>query len=424
MSEQNLESKIQAMTRAAKAAARHVASLTTAEKNAILHAIADGLVSRKDEILDANAKDINAANDAGLNAAMVDRLRLTDERIEAIANAVRKVAGLDDPVGTVIDEFTAADEIQVRKVRTPIGVIGIIFESRPNVTVDAAVLCLKSGNATVLRGGREAIHSNTALAAVLQQAGATAGLPDNAIQLIPFTDRAAVPALCQCDHSVDLIIPRGGRGLIEAILSCSRVPVIKHLDGICHIYVDRDADLEPATRIVVNAKAQRPGVCNAAETLLVDRESAASALPVLARALADAGVTMRCDKAALTILGDHPLTEPANADDWSTEYLELIISLAVVDGVTGAIDHINRYGSGHSDAIVTTNESAARQFLDQVDSSTVYWNASTRYTDGEMFGFGAEIGISTDKLHARGPMALPELTTYKYQVTGSGQIRS
>jgi len=417
-----IELQIKSMAANAKQAARRVATLDTSSKNAILHAIADGLVNTTDTILAANAKDIADADENGLSAAMKDRLLLTPKRIASIADAVRQIAKLQDPVGEVIDEFTGAQNIAIKKVRSPIGVIGIIFESRPNVTVDAAVLCLKSGNATILRGGREAIHSNTALANVLQEAGAAAGLPADAIQLIPFTDRAAVPALCQCDESVDLIIPRGGKGLIEAIISCSRVPVIKHLDGVCHIYVAASAKPEMALDIVVNAKAQRPGVCNALETLLVDR-AASSQLPAIAKALSDAGVELRVDDAAADVIADAAPTTPVTDEDWGTEYLDLMLSVKIIDGVDSAIDHINTYGSGHSDCILTEDVAEAKLFMASVDSSTVYHNASTRFTDGEMFGFGAEIGISTDKLHARGPMALPELTTYKYEVHGTGQIR-
>lgn len=417
-----IELQIKTMAANAKVAARRVATLDTNTKNAILHAIADGLVNATDTILAANEKDIAAADENGLSAAMKDRLLLTPERVANIADAVRQIAKLQDPVGEVIDEFTGANNIAIKKVRSPIGVIGIIFESRPNVTVDAAVLCLKSGNATILRGGREAIHSNTALAKALQEAGAAGGLPADAIQLIPFTDRAAVPALCQCDESVDLIIPRGGKGLIEAIISCSRVPVIKHLDGVCHIYVAASAKPDMALDIVVNAKAQRPGVCNALETLLVDRASS-SQLPAIAKALSEAGVELRVDDATVEVIDDAAPTTPATDEDWGTEYLDLILSVKIVDGLDAAIDHINTHGSGHSDCILTEDAAEAKLFMASVDSSTVYHNASTRFTDGEMFGFGAEIGISTDKLHARGPMALPELTTYKYEVHGTGQIR-
>ncbi len=418
-----IELQIKTMAANAKVAARRVATLDTETKNGILHAIADGLVNATESILAANAKDMATANQNDLSDAMKDRLLLTPERIVSIADAVRQIAALQDPVGEVIDEFTGAENIAIKKVRSPIGVIGIIFESRPNVTVDAAVLCLKSGNATILRGGREAIHSNTALAKALQEAGAAAGLPADAIQLIPFTDREAVPALCQCDESVDLIIPRGGKGLIEAIISCSRVPVIKHLDGVCHIYVAASANPEMAKEIVVNAKAQRPGVCNALETLLVD-QAASSQLPAIAKALSDAGVELRVDDKANEAIASAAPTTAASDEDWDTEYLDLILSVKVVDGVDAAIDHINTHGSGHSDCILTEDPAEAKLFMASVDSSTVYHNASTRFTDGEMFGFGAEIGISTDKLHARGPMALPELTTYKYEVHGTGQIRS
>ncbi|QQL43876.1 glutamate-5-semialdehyde dehydrogenase [Sulfuriroseicoccus oceanibius] len=418
----SIETQITEMAQAGKRASRRVAALDTAEKNQILEAIADGLERSTAEIIEANAKDLAAAEENGLSSAMIDRLTLDDGRVKAIADAVRQIVKLDDPVGAVIDEFTGAQGIEIRKVRSPIGVIGIIFESRPNVTVDAAVLCLKSGNATILRGGREAIHSNTALAKVINESGCAAGLPENAIQLIPFTDRAAVPALCQADESVDLIIPRGGRGLIEAVISCSRVPVIKHLDGICHVYVAASADPEMAKSIALNAKVQRPGVCNAMETLLVDRGSA-DQLPGIAAALHAAGVELRVDPEAADAIGDAAPTVAATEDDWHTEYLDLVLSVKVVDGVDAAIDHINHYGSGHSDGIVSGDAGEVKLFLAGVDSSTVYHNASTRFTDGEMFGFGAEIGISTDKLHARGPMALPELTTYKYEVHGTGQVR-
>ncbi len=341
-----------------------------------------------------------------------------------LAEDVRKVAALPDPVGKVLDTFRGAQGIDIRKVSVPIGVIAIIFESRPNVTIDAAVLCLKSGNATILRGGKEAIHSNLALAEALRQAGEAAGLPPHAVQMVASTDRAAVPLLCGMDALVDLVIPRGGHGLIEAVVASARVPVIKHYDGICHLYLDRAADPAMATALAVNAKCQRPGVCNAVETLLVHADAAPGLLPPVARALHAEGVELRVDEEAATLLDGVVPTVQATDEDWRAEYLDLILSVRVVPSLVAAVDHINTWGSHHSDAIVTHDECAARAFLAGVDSAAVYWNASTRFTDGGQFGFGAEIGISTDKLHARGPMGLPELTSYKFLIHGRGQTRS
>jgi glutamate-5-semialdehyde dehydrogenase len=334
---------------------------------------------------------------------------------------VREVAALPDPVGEVLAEWMRPNGLRLRKVRVPIGVIGIIFESRPNVTTDAASLCFKTGNATLLRGGSEAIHSNVALAAALQAGGERAGLPPHSVQLIPFTDRASVEHLARMDQYLDLIIPRGGKGLIEKVVACARMPVIKHYDGVCHVYVHADADVEMAAKIVVNSKCQKPGVCNALETLLVHRDAAAAFYPLLGRRLADARVEIRADDTARGLLGVPAM--PAQASDWDTEYLDLVLAVKTVSGLDEAIDHINRHGSHHTDSIVTRDRAAAERFQHEVDSAVVLHNASTRFNDGGEFGFGAEIGISTDKLHARGPMGLAELCSYKYLGDGDGQLR-
>jgi glutamate-5-semialdehyde dehydrogenase len=363
--------------------------------------MADALEKNTASLQQANALDTEAAVQLGLTSAMLDRLKLDDKRIADIANGVREVAGLPDPVGKTINEWTRPNGIRIRKVRVPIGVILIIYESRPNVTADAACLCFKTGNAVILRGGSEAIHSNLAIAEAMN----VPGLPADSIVVVPTTDRAAIDELLKLDELIQLCIPRGGEGLIRAVTEKSRIPVIKHYKGICHVYVDRDADLDMAERIVINAKCQRPGVCNAIETLLIDGPLAGSFLPRIEKALTDRGVEIRRDA------------------DWQTEYLDLIIALRVVNGVGEAIDHITKYGSAHSDAIVTKNQATAEKFLHEVDSSSVFWNASTRLADGGQYGFGAEIGISTDKLHARGPMGLEELTSYKFVVVGNGQLR-
>ena len=406
----------------ARAASHALTKLSTAEKNAILLAMAEALVAREPEILAANALDLTAATEAGLSAAMQDRLRLDSARIVAMANGIREVAALHDPTGEILREWTRPNGLRLVKKRTPIGVIGIIFESRPNVTADAAVLCFKTGNATILRGGKEAIHSNRAIAAALQEGGAPAGLPDHSIQLIPFTDRESVRHLCEMDQWLDLIIPRGGASLIEAVVSMARMPVIKHYDGICHVYVDQDADLDMAEAITINSKTQKPSVCNAAETLLVHRGAAATFVPRIVAALAAKGVEVRGDEAFRALAGEASVI-PANEADWTTEYLDYILSAKIVDDLDAAIAHINRYGSHHTDSIVTRDAAAAGKFQLEVDSACVFWNCSTRFADGGEFGFGAEIGISTDKLHARGPMALEELCSYKYLAFGDGQLR-
>lgn len=390
--------------------------------------MAEALQSAEKEILTANAADTEAGKQKGLSGAMLDRLALNPKRIAAMAEGVRQVATLPDPVGETIREWTRPNGLQIRKIRVPIGVIGIIYESRPNVTSDAAVLCTKTGNATILRGGSESIHSNVAIARALSAGAATAGLPADAIQLVPTTDRAAVEGLCKMDRYLDVLIPRGGRGLIEAVVSHARMPVIKHYDGICILYVDAQADLEMTRPVILNAKCQRPGVCNAVETVLIHRKILPSFLESTGRALAQAGVQLRCDPAVLTAAAAVPgLAQAciaATPGDFDTEFLDLILALKAVDSPEEAMRHIAEHGSHHSDGILTTNPVTAELFLQEVDSATVYWNASTRFTDGGEFGFGAEIGISTDKLHARGPVGLEELTTYKYQLRGTGQIRT
>ncbi len=416
-----LEAQIGEIASNAKVAARQLAVLSTARKNAILQAMAEGLEARAESIIEANRKDLSAAEQRGLSAPMVDRLRLDSEGIFKMAAGIRQVAMLPDPVGEILSEWDRPNGLHFQKIRTPIGVIGIIYESRPNVTSDASVLCLKAGNAVVLRGGSEAFHSNTAIADALQKSGARAGLPENALQLIPTTDREAVSVLCRMDKWIDVIIPRGGEALIERVVSEARMPVIKHYNGICHVYVDQTADIEMAEEIVINSKCQRPGVCNAAETLLVHREISAAFLPGIVERLIAEGVELRGCEETLRLLGDK--VQPATETDWTTEYLALVLSIRVVDSIDQGIAHINRYGSHHTDVIVTSDEGSARKFQARVDSAAVFWNCSTRFCDGGEFGFGAEIGISTDKLHARGPMALPELTTYKYWVAGNGQIR-
>jgi glutamate-5-semialdehyde dehydrogenase len=407
--------------RQAHDASRALAQASTAQKNEALLAIADQIEREADSILEANRADLLAGAEKGLGAATLDRLRLDEKRVRVIATSVREVAKLPDPVGEILKEWSPQNGLHISKVRVPIGVIGIIYEARPNVTSDAASLCLKTGNAVILRGGSESINSNLAIASALSAGCLQAGLPPEAIQLLSSTDRAAVTALARLDRYIHLIIPRGGRSLIELVTAQARMPVIKHYDGICHIYVDRAANLRMAEEIVINAKCQRPGVCNAVETLLVDEAVAAGFLPQCAGTLWNADVKLVGDARTCEILGDAVI--PATEESWSTEYLDLILSVRVVSGLQEAVDHIETYGSHHSDAIVTDDQAIAEMFLQQVDSATVFWNASTRFNDGGEFGFGAEIGISTDRLHARGPMGLEELTTYKYLVRGKGQVR-
>lgn len=421
METESLAAQIENMGRKARAAARALALCTREKKNAALMAMADAIEAAEAEIMAANTQDLAAAVGYGLNTAAVDRLRLTPERLCAMAKGVREVAALPDPVGESIREWARPNGIKIIKIRVPIGVVGIIYESRPNVTADASVLCLKSGNACILRGGKESLHSNLAIAKALSAGAVNAGLPADVIQLVSFTDHEGVRLLAQMDRYLDVIVPRGGQALIEAVVEYARMPVIKHYHGVCHVFVDKAADLAMAKTIVANAKCQRPGVCNAAETVLVHRDIAEKFLPSAAAILCKEGVVLRGDERTRAVLGD--AVEAATEADWTTEYLELILSIRVVDSLEEAIEHIENYGSHHTDAIVTADEIAARKFLAAVDSATVLWNASTRFSDGGEFGFGAEIGISTDKLHARGPMGLEELTTYKYLVEGTGQVR-
>ncbi|MDB4055764.1 glutamate-5-semialdehyde dehydrogenase [Akkermansiaceae bacterium] len=422
MDKQEIKNIILEMGARARAAAHALTILSADKKNEILRAMAASMREQEGSILEANAQDITAGEANGLNTAMLDRLRLNHDRVEAIATGIEEVAALADPVGEVLTEWTRPNDIRFEQIRVPIGVIGIIYESRPNVTSDAAVLCLKSGNATILRGGSEAIHSNKAIAAALQSGGEKAGLPANAIQLIPFTDRESVSVMASMDQWLDVIIPRGGKGLIETVVSLARMPVIKHYDGICHTYIDKHAEMGMAVAIADDAKTHKPGVCNALETLLVHRDVAADFLPQIAKVYKSKGVEMRGDESVLKILGSDALA--ATQEDWDTEYLDLIISIKVVDSMAEAVDHINTHSSRHSDCIVTSDGDRAQLFMTQVDSACVFHNVSTRFSDGGEFGFGAEIGISTDKLHARGPMALRELTSYQYRVRGDGQIRS
>jgi len=418
----DIQASILDMGRRARAASHELVKLSSAQKNTILLAMADQLLADEPAILAANARDLSRAESNGLSSAMMDRLTLNSKRLAAIAQALREVAELPDPVGEVLADWTRPNALRIRKVRVPIGVIGIIFESRPNVTADAASLCFKTGNATILRGGSEAIDSNRALATALQAGGAQAGLPPDSIQLIPFTDRSSVEHLAQMDQYLDLIIPRGGKGLIEKVVATARMPVIKHYDGVCHLYVHPDADLEMAADLVINSKCQKPGVCNALETLLVHRDLASSFYPMIGKRLAAEQVALRADPTALELL-TVPAT-PATEEDWSAEYLDLILAIKTVASLEEAIAHINHYGSHHTDCIVTPDLATAARFQHEVDSAVVAHNASTRFNDGGEFGFGAEIGISTDKLHARGPMGLAELTSYKYLLDGSGQTRS
>ncbi len=412
----SIQETIHQMGRQARAAAYKLAQLSSDEKNAILREMAAAIRQRVPELLSANAKDLEAGRAKGLSNAMLDRLMLDEKRIEAMAAGIDQVATLPDPVGQVLDSWERPNGIRIEQIRVPIGTIGIIYESRPNVTADAAVLCFKTGNATILRGGSEAIHSNVAIAEAL----AAAGAPEHAIQFIPFTDRESVAVLAGMDKWLDLIIPRGGKGLIETVVSLARMPVIKHYDGICHLFADAAADQEMAVALTVNSKTQKCGVCNALETLLVHREIADSFLPKAAAALRSKNVELRgCDETRKHLTDILPATE----EDWGTEYLDLILSIKIVGSLEDAVSHINRYGSHHTDVIVTRDEMAAERFLREVDSACVFHNVSTRFADGGEFGFGAEIGISTDKLHARGPMGLRELTSYQYRVRGNGQVR-
>ncbi|MBS7664080.1 glutamate-5-semialdehyde dehydrogenase [Pseudomonas lalucatii] len=416
------ESVLDYMTRlgrAAREASRVVARASTAQKNRALLAAAEALDGARGELAAANEKDLAAGRANGLDAALLDRLALTPARIDGMIEGLRQIAGLADPVGAIRDMSYRPSGIQVGKMRVPLGVIGIIYESRPNVTIDAASLCLKSGNATILRGGSEAIHSNRAIATCIQRGLAAAELPAAAVQVVETTDRAAVGALISMPEFVDVIVPRGGKGLIERVSRDAKVPVIKHLDGICHVYVDAQADLAKAQQIAFNAKTYRYGICGAMETLLVDQAVAADFLPGMAQMFADKGVELRgCERTRGLIEA-----KAASEEDWGTEYLAAILAIRVVDGLDAAIEHINRYGSHHTDSIVTEHQGHARRFLAEVDSSSVMLNTPTCFADGFEYGLGAEIGISTDKLHARGPVGLEGLTCEKYVVIGDGQLR-
>ena len=419
-----MEATIRTLAEKARAASLKIATLETAIKDTALKRLAELLSKHKDKILEANTKDLSEGEANGLSQALIDRLRFTPERIEAMAEGVRQVISLPDPVGETIEESIRPNGLRLVKRRVPIGVIGIIYESRPNVTVDCAVLCLKSGNACILRGGKEAFHSNTVLASIIQEALSESGIPGEAVQLIPTTNREALNVLLTLDDLVHCIIPRGGEGLIRFVAENSRIPVIKHYKGICNLYVDKDADLDLAETIVENAKCQRPGVCNAAENLFIHKDVAPSFLPKVARLLTSQGVALRLDEKAAAHVKDLDIPySTATEEDFHEEFLDLILSVKEVDDLESAIDAVNTYGSGHSDAIITANATNAETFLSAVDTSTAYWNASTRFTDGFEFGLGAEIGISTDRLHARGPMGLRELCTYKFIVYGDGQIK-
>jgi glutamate-5-semialdehyde dehydrogenase len=408
---------------AAKRAARQLATVRTAVKDAALLAIADALIERTPEILAANELDVLAGREAGIGDALLDRLALDPGRIGAIASAVRQIAALPDPVGEVIEGRRLPNGLDVRKVRVPLGVIAVVYEARPNVTIDAAALCLKAGDAIVLRGSSTASHSNAVLAAIASEAAVAAGLPPGCVSLVAGGGREELAELATQTETVDLIIPRGGEGLKAALKEVATVPVIYAASGNCHVYVDATADLDAAERIVLNAKVQRPGVCNAAETLLVHRDAAGAFVPRVVRALRDAGVLVRGDERTRELVSSGA-AEPATEEDWATEYLALTIAVRVVDSIEQAIEHIGRYGSGHSEAILTRDGSAARAFQLGVDAACVYVNASTRFTDGGEFGMGAEIGNSTQKLHARGPIGLRELCTFKYLIEGDGHVRA
>lgn len=408
--------------RAAREASRIVARASTAQKNRALQAAADALDAARAELIEANAKDLQNGRNNGLDEAMLDRLALTPTRIDEMIEGLRQVAGLADPIGQIRDMRYLPSGIQVGKMRVPLGVIGIIYESRPNVTIDAASLCLKSGNATILRGGSEAIHSNQAIARCIQLGLAEAGLPAAAVQVVETTDREAVGQLISMPEYVDVIVPRGGKGLIERISRDARVPVIKHLDGVCHVFIDAEADVEKAIRVADNAKTQRYAPCNAMETLLVDAAIAERVLPPLAAIYREKAVELRGCERARALLGADVLV--ATEEDWAAEYNAPILAIRIVDSLDEAIEHINQYGSQHTDSIITENFTKARRFLTEVDSSSVMVNASTRFADGFEYGLGAEIGISTDKLHARGPVGLEGLTSEKYVVFGDGHIRT
>jgi glutamate-5-semialdehyde dehydrogenase len=417
----DLTTAMAAIGRGARAAARTLALAAPAQKDRALGFMAAAVRAQKSQILAANAEDLGEARGGGLTGAFIDRLTLNDARLEAMAAGIEAVRALQDPVGRITESWTRPNGMTIERVRVPLGVIGIVYESRPNVTADAGALCLKSGNAAILRGGSDSLRSSRAILAALTQGLREAGLPEAAIQLVPTRDRAAVGLmLAGLDGAIDVIVPRGGTSLVARVQAEARVPVFAHLEGVCHVYVDKAASLDMAKKIVLNAKMRRTGVCGAAETLLVDRAAAATHLKPLLEMLIDAGCEIRGDKAALAV--DNRV-KPASEDDWSTEYLDAVIAAGVVDGVDAAIAHIERYGSHHTDAIVTDDAAAAEKFLREIDSAIVLHNASTQFADGGEFGFGAEIGIATGRLHARGPVGVDQLTTFKYRIRGNGQIR-
>lgn len=417
-----LFSEIKEIAIRARKASLNLSSATTAEKNDALQAIARGIESNRKLLKEENEKDLAMAEENGLSEAMVDRLRLTHERIDSMVKGLRQLIELPDPVGAVLETKERPNGLEINKVRVPIGVIGIIYESRPNVTIDCAGLCLKSGNASILRGGKEAMHSNRAMASIITEALQESPLPDDAVQLIPTVEREALNHILTMDEYVHCIIPRGGEGLIRFVAENSRVPVIKHYKGVCNLFIDASADLNMAEKIAVSSKCGRPGVCNAIENLVVEASIAEEFLPRVAKQLTEQGCELIVDEKAGTILNDFT-TRTATDEDYAEEFLDLRLAIKVVDSLDEAISFVNQYGSGHSESIITSNKKRAESFLNEVDASSVYWNASTRFTDGFEFGLGAEIGISTDRLHARGPMGLEELCTYKYQIIGNGQFK-
>lgn len=418
----DLKNEILKMAKAARQASYAMALVSDKEKTAALKAMAAALLKNEAYLIKENAKDLKAAKGEGYSSALIDRLTLNHKRIQLMADSVLATAKLKDPVGELLDTIKRPNGLLIKKVRVPLGVVGIIYESRPNVTSDCAVLCLKSGNAAILKGGKEAIYSNKAIFKILKSVLSKTKIPLNALQLIESTDRQAVHELLKLDELVDVIVPRGGEDLIRFVASNSKIPVVKHFKGICHVYVSKNADLKMAHHISMNAKVQKPGVCNAMETLLVDQSVAKKFLPSMIADLQAKGCEIRGDKTTRAIVKEGVIA--ASEEDWKTEYLDLILSVRVVNGLKEAVDHINTYGSHHSDAIVTKDKKEAQEFLNRVDSACVYVNASTRFTDGFEFGFGSEVGISTDKLHVRGPMALDGLTSYKYEVYGKGQVRT
>ena len=417
---ENLSAVIDRLAQQARQASFALSGASGSDKNNAIQSIARGLESNRKLLLEENLKDIDAGEENGLSEAMVDRLRLTHERIDGMVKGLRQLIELPDPVDSIIEQKVRPNGLKINKVRVPIGVIGIIYESRPNVTIDCAGLCLKSGNASILRGGKEAFHSNRALASIIEQALESSALPKDSVQLVPTVEKEALNHMLTLDDLIHCIIPRGGEGLIRFVSENSRIPVIKHYKGVCNLYVDGEADLEMAREIAVSSKCGRPGVCNAIENLIIDEKIAGDFLPACAEELSKQGCELLVDEQAGRILETLP-TKPATDEDYDEEFLDLRLSVKVVNSLDEAISFVNRFGSGHSESIITANKERAERFLREVDASSVYWNASTRFTDGFEFGLGAEIGISTDRLHARGPMGLEELCTYKYQIIGNGQ---